>query len=332
MGRSYDAAMQTIRPQPVDAVTVTTVIDNSADLLAPAADKAREVTLSGPRRPSPVMEEGLACDALVGEHGFSALLQIRRGERVSSVLYDAGLTPFGVRDNLRRLQVDLRGIEALVMSHGHFDHTTGLEGVLGDLGRSGTPMVLHPDFWNRRRLKLEGTEAVEVPTPSRSWVRGTGVELIEEGAPSLLFDSGLLITGEVERTTGYEPGMPNQEAWRDGRWRDDHLVRDDQAAVINVAGKGLVVITGCGHAGIVNILRHVRKLTGIDRIYAVVGGFHLTGKVYTPIIDRVVEAIADMEPASIVPAHCTGWKAQLALAQRMPEAFTPNAVGASFEL
>ena len=332
MGRSYDAPMQQIHPQPVDAVTVTTVIDNGVDLLAPAAAPARGVTFGGPRRPSPVMEEGLACDALVGEHGFSTLLRIRRGERVSTVLYDAGLTPFGVRDNLRRLQVDLREIEALVMSHGHFDHTTGLEGILADLGRSGTPMVLHPDFWNRRRLKLEGTRLVEIPTPSRSWVRGSGVELIEEGAPSLLFDSGLLVTGEVERTTGWEPGMPNQEAWRDGTWRADHLVRDDQAAVINVDGKGLVVITGCGHAGIVNILRHVRKLTGIDRIYAVIGGFHLTGKVYAPIIGRVVDAIAEMDPAVVVPAHCTGWSAQLALAERLPEAFTPNAVGAAFEL
>jgi 7,8-dihydropterin-6-yl-methyl-4-(beta-D-ribofuranosyl)aminobenzene 5'-phosphate synthase len=83
---------------------------------------------------------------------------------------------------------------------------------------------------------------------------------------------------------------------------------------------------------VVNILRYARKLTGVDEVYAVIGGFHLSGKAYEPIIERTVEAIAGFDPAVIVPAHCTGWKAQLALATRMPEAVVPNAVGATFEL
>ena len=324
--------MEHIAPTPADSVTVTTVMDNVADLLAAAAGRAREVAFAGRRPGSPVFEEGRRVEGLVGEHGFSVLLEIRRGDRVTRVLYDAGLTPFGVRDNMRRLGIDPRDIEALVMSHGHFDHTTGLEGVLADLGRSGTPMVLHPDFWSRRRLKLEGTEHIEIPTPSRSFVEGSGVELIEEGAPSLLFEGGLLVTGEVDRTTDFEIGMANQQAWREGAWVDDRKTADDQAAIVNVEGKGLVVITGCGHSGIVNILRYARKLTGIDRIHAVIGGFHLTGKAYAPVIDRVVEEVAGLAPDVVVPAHCTGWNAQVALAQRMPEAYQPNAVGASFEL
>lgn len=325
-------AMEHITPTAVDSVTVTTIMDNSADLLAPAAGRARTVAFTGSHPVSPVMEDGERFDGLVGEHGFSTLLEIRRGERTTRVLYDAGLTPFGVRDNLRRLGIDPRDIEALVMSHGHFDHTTGLEGVLADLGRSGRPMVLHPDFWSRRRLKLEGTEYIEIPTPSRAYVEGSGVRVIEEGAPSLLFDAGLLVTGEVDRTTDYEPGMPNQQAWRGGEWVDDHLVADDQAALINVAGKGLVVITGCGHSGIVNIVRYAQKLTGIERIHAVIGGFHLSGQVYEPVIERVAETFAGWSPDLVVPAHCTGWKAQVALSERLPEAFSPNAVGATFEL
>jgi len=324
--------MDHITPMPVDSLTITTIMDNGADLLAPAAGKARQLTFAGPRFPSSAMDGGERFDTLVAEHGFSALLEIRRGERTTRVLYDAGLTPFGVRDNMRRLDVDLRDVEALVMSHGHFDHTTGLEGVLGELGRSGVPMVLHPDFWTRRRLKLEGTEHIEVPTPSRAFVEGSGVQVIEEDAPSLLFEGGLLVTGEVDRTTDYEPGMPNQQAWRAGDWVDDHLVADDQAALINVAGKGLVVITGCGHSGIVNITRYAQKLTGIAQIYALIGGFHLAGKTYAPIIGQVVDAIAEFSPELIVPAHCTGWDAQVALAERLPRAFTPNAVGATFEL
>jgi len=325
-------AMEQINLAAVDSVTVTTIIDNGADLLAAAAGKARQATYRGPRLASPVMENGEAFDGLVAEHGYSALVELRRGERVSTILYDAGLSPFGVRDNMRRLGIDPRDIEAAVMSHGHYDHTTGLQGVVEDLGRSGIPMVLHPDFWNRRRIRLEGTETVEIPTPSRSYIEGAGVQVVEDRRPSLLFDAGLLVSGEVERTSGFERGMPHQEAFRDGRWVDDGAVYDDQAAVVNVAGKGLVVLTGCGHAGVVNILRHARAVTGIDRVYAIIGGFHLTGAAFEPIIERTVDAIAALDPAVIVPAHCTGWKASLALAKRMPDAVTPNAVGATFEL
>ena len=324
--------MERITPMAVDSVVVTTIIDNSADLLGAGVGRAREATFGGPRLAAPVMVEGGAFDGLVAEHGYSALVELRRGERSLTILYDAGLSPFGVRDNLRRLGVDVRDIEAAVLSHGHFVHTTGLQGIVEDLGRSGVPMVLHPDFWNRRRIRLEGTETIEIPTPSRRYIEGAGVQIVEDRRPSLLFDAGLLVSGEVERTSGFERGMPNQEAFRDGDWVADAAVYDDQAAIVNVADKGLVVLTGCGHAGVVNILRHARRITGVERIYAVIGGFHLTGKVFEPIIDRTVAAVAELAPAVVVPAHCTGWKAQLALVQRLPEAVRPNAVGASFEL
>lgn len=324
--------MERITLTAVDSVMITTVIDNSADLLAAAAGRARRATFGGPRLASPLMVEGEALEGLVAEHGYSALVELRRGEQSHTILYDAGLSPFGVRDNLRRLGVDVRDIEAAVMSHGHFDHTTGLQGIVEDLGRSGVPMVLHPDFWNRRRIRLEGTETVEIPTPSRRYIESAGVRIVEDRRPSLLFDAGLLVSGQVERTSGFERGMPDQEAFRDGGWTPDPAVYDDQAAIVNVAGKGLVVLTGCGHAGVVNILRHARRLTGVERIHAVIGGFHLTGKAFEPIIERTVAAVAELEPAVVVPAHCTGWKAQLALAQRLPEAVRPNAVGATFEL
>jgi 7,8-dihydropterin-6-yl-methyl-4-(beta-D-ribofuranosyl)aminobenzene 5'-phosphate synthase len=324
--------MERITLTAVDSVMITTVIDNSADLLAAAAGRARRATFGGPRLASPLMVEGEALEGLVAEHGYSALVELRRGEQSHTILYDAGLSPFGVRDNLRRLGVDVRDIEAAVMSHGHFDHTTGLQGIVEDLGRSGVPMVLHPDFWNRRRIRLEGTETVEIPTPSRRYIESAGVRIVEDRRPSLLFDAGLLVSGQVERTSGFECGMPDQEAFRDGGWTPDPAVYDDQAAIVNVAGKGLVVLTGCGHAGVVNILRHARRLTGVERIHAVIGGFHLTGKAFEPIIERTVAAVAELEPAVVVPAHCTGWKAQLALAQRLPEAVRPNAVGATFEL
>ncbi len=316
----------------VDALTVTTLMDNSADLLAPHAGRARDVTLRGPGVASSIMEGGRAMDGLIGEHGYSALVTVTTEGHSSTVLYDAGLSPTGLRENMRRLQIDLRDIEAVVLSHGHFDHTTGLEGIIRELGANSVPMMLHPDAWNRRRIRIDGTEPIELPTPSRRAIEGAGIQISEERNPSFLFDTGLLVTGEVDRTTDFEPGFPLQEAYRDGRWEDDAATLDDQALLINVAGKGLVVMTGCGHAGIVNIVRYARRLTGIEKLYAVIGGFHLSGKAFEPIIERTVTAIAELQPEVVVPAHCTGWKAMQALAQHLPDAFTPNAVGATFDL
>jgi 7,8-dihydropterin-6-yl-methyl-4-(beta-D-ribofuranosyl)aminobenzene 5'-phosphate synthase len=108
------------------------------------------------------------------------------------------------------------------------------------------------------------------------------------------------------------------------------LILDDQALVVNVRDRGLVVLTGCGHAGAVNIARHALRLTGVDRLHALLGGFHLTGKVFEPIIEPTVNAFLELAPDTLVPAHCTGWKAQHRLAAALPDAFVPNAVGTAF--
>ncbi|HVQ87846.1 MAG TPA: MBL fold metallo-hydrolase, partial [Actinomycetes bacterium] len=156
--------------------------------------------------------------------------------------------------------------------------------------------------------------------------------IIEQRQPSFLLDGKLLITGEVDRTTEFEQGMPVHQAFKDGDWVPDPLIHDDQAAVLHVADKGLVILTGCGHAGIVNIVRYTKRLTGVDQVYAVIGGFHLTGRLFEAIIPQTVAALVAESPQVVVPAHCTGWTAQLALANALPGVFTPNAVGSRFEL
>ncbi len=97
--------------------------------------------------------------------------------------------------------------------------------------------------------------------------------------------------------------------------------------MLHVRDKGLVVFTGCGHAGAINTIRHAQGLTGIQKVYAVIGGFHLTGALFEPIIPPTVAALKELNPALIVPAHCTGWKAVHALARELPQAFVPNSVG-----
>ncbi len=319
--------------EPVDSVVITTLMDNVTDMLLPDLGPARRVRMgSGPWRPTSTMTGGQVPDALVAEHGFSALVTVTRAGREHRFLFDTGASPDGVTENMRRLGVDPGSIEAIVCSHGHFDHTAGIDGLVRTLGRTSLPVLIHPHFWRRRRLQLPGRDPLELPTTSRAALTGAGFEIIEEQQPSFLFDRSVLVTGEVPRVTGYEPGFPPQQAWLDGAWQPDPLVLDDQALIFQVAGKGLVVITGCGHAGVVNIARYARRLTGDQPLYALVGGFHLNGPLFEPLIPRVLDDLAEMDPGVLVPAHCTGWRAQHALAGRFPDAFVPNSVGTSFFL
>ncbi|MGH9217158.1 MAG: MBL fold metallo-hydrolase, partial [Acidimicrobiales bacterium] len=199
-------------------------------------------------------------------------------------------------------------------------------------GRSGLPLTLHPLVWTRRRVALPGRPPWDLPMLRRSSLEAEGFEVIERRQPSVLLDGSVLVTGEVDRTTDFEQGMPYHEARRDGRWEPDPLILDDQALVVHVRGRGLVVLTGCGHAGAVNIARHAMRLTGVDRLHGLLGGFHLTGPGFEPIIEPTVDALSDLAPDVIVPAHCTGWRARHRLGAALPEAFVPNAVGTSFVL
>jgi 7,8-dihydropterin-6-yl-methyl-4-(beta-D-ribofuranosyl)aminobenzene 5'-phosphate synthase len=324
--------------EPVDELRVLTVCDNTVDVLlldqGPAKRLPIGAMLSGgvPLLDAPTLEEGKAPDAPLAEHGFSVLVEARKGDSVHRMLFDTGLTPRGCVTNLRRLGRDPGDIEVIVCSHGHFDHTTGLSGLIDELGATNLPVLIHPEFWTHRRLAIPGRDPVELPTTSRRALEDAGFDIVENRRPSFLFDQSVLITGEVDRTTGFEKGFPIHEARRNGSWEPDPLILDDQALIANVAGKGLVVITGCGHSGVVNICRYAQRLTGVDRLHAVIGGFHLNGPLFEPIIGDTVDALQALAPDVIVPAHCTGWKAIHTFARQLPDAFIQNSVGTTYEL
>ncbi len=164
------------------------------------------------------------------------------------------------------------------------------------VGRANVPVVIHPEFWSRRRLVLPGREPWELPSTSRGALEGSGFQIVEERQPSFLFERSLLVTGEVDRTTDFERGFPLQEALRGGAWESDPLVLDDQALVLNIRDRGLVVITACGHAGVVNTVRYARRLTGLERVYAIIGGFHLSGPIFEPLIPAVIDAFGALRP------------------------------------
>jgi 7,8-dihydropterin-6-yl-methyl-4-(beta-D-ribofuranosyl)aminobenzene 5'-phosphate synthase len=248
------------------------------------------------------------------------------------VLFDTGITPDGCVENLRRMGKDPAGIEAIVCSHGHFDHTAGLSGLAGRLGRRNLPVIIHPEFWTRRRLAIPGREPLQTPTTSRRALEEVGFYVVEQQQHSFLLDGSLMVTGEVDRTTDFEQGFLIHQAYRDETWVPDPLILDDQALIANVAGKGLVILTGCGHAGILNICRYAQRLTGETRVHAVVGGFHLNGPLVEPIIPATLDALDQLEPDIVVPAHCTGWRAVHAIAARFPQQFIQNSAGTTFHL
>jgi 7,8-dihydropterin-6-yl-methyl-4-(beta-D-ribofuranosyl)aminobenzene 5'-phosphate synthase len=318
--------------EPVDAVVITILMDNFTDMLMTDTGPARRFAGRLPAREAPLLAGGEIADALIAEHGFSALVTVTKAGRDHRILFDAGTSPDGVVENMRRLDVDPGGIEVIVCSHGHPDHTAGLDGLARVLRPVNMPVLLHPHFWRQRRLLVPGREPRELPATSAAALTGAGFEIVEDRQPSFLFGRSVLVTGEVARTTGYEPGLPPQQAWLDGSWQSDPLVLDDQALIVNLAGRGLVVLTGCGHAGVVNIARYASVLTGGQPLHALIGGFHLGGPVFEPILAQVMDDLAAMRPGVLVPGHCTGWRAQHAMSARFPDAFAPGAVGTSISL
>lgn len=327
-------SLQRIPLQPVDGVTISILADNLFDGLLPDQGPAKRPQFSPqiPRIPAPLMQDGETFPSLLAQHGFSALLKLARHGRTHQILFDMGVTPDGVVENMRMFDLSPKDVETVVLSHGHWDHTTGLDGLARALGRANLPLLIHPEFWNRRRLVIPGRDPFEIPTTSKSALQGVGFEIVEERQPSFLLDGALLVTGEVDRTTAFERGMPGQQALRSGEWEWDPLILDDQAILLYVRDKGLVVLTGCGHAGIVNIVRYARKLTGIEQIYAIIGGFHLGGMTPELIIQQTCDALTAFAPTFIVPTHCTGFRAIHRLATLLPDAYIQSSVGTRFEL
>ena len=308
----------------VDRIEITTLMDNYVDLLLPSTD-----TIIRP----PLAKEGkINADTFLAEHGFSVLVTVYQGENKHTILFDTGYTKVGVLHNMALLGVNIEEIEAIVLSHGHMDHTGTLHGILDKIPHT-ISLVLHPGIFQHPRYtrRPDGAKSIWPRTIVKDDLNEKNVDIIESETPVCLADDMIMVTGEVERTTPFEKGMPNALMEKNGELVQDPII-DDQAIAMKLKGKGLVVISGCAHAGIVNTLMFAQKTTGEQKVHAVLGGFHLSGPFFEKFHDPTVDALKKIDPDVLMPMHCTGWKAIHRFQKEFPESFVLNSVGSKVML
>jgi 7,8-dihydropterin-6-yl-methyl-4-(beta-D-ribofuranosyl)aminobenzene 5'-phosphate synthase len=288
----------------LEKAEVTCLVDNSADILLPNTQLAY--------RPS--LGENWFERSLIAEHGFSVVLKLEINGTEHKLLFDSGLSPLAAAHNADVLDLDLSNCEAVISSHGHIDHAGGLLNVRSKMNtKENIPLLLHEHAFRKRLVKFRDGRMISLPPPTRHILTQAGYNIVEQDASSLWIKDSILVTGEVPRTTNFEKGFPNH-----------------YSVILSIKDKGLVVITGCGHSGIVNILKYAKELTGRDRIYAVMGGMHLTGGTFEPIIPRTIDELERLKPRFLIPCHCSGLKAVNEIVRTMPNAFIQNSVGTTY--
>lgn len=310
----------------VDGVEITSLADNTVDLLSTIVKREAKQVREWVKERMGEEWVNKHFQLPFAEHGFSMLLQVLRDGKFHTVLFDTGNSPEGVVTNAKRMGLNLGEVECIVLSHGHYDHFGGLLNVLKAIEKENLPIIVHEDMFRIRGVvNPDGTIRKYPNFPSEDQV--APAKYVKTKQPYLLADDNILITGEIPRKTNYEKGYPRHHAFSDGKWQPDPLIWDERAIVIKVKHKGLVVISGCAHAGIVNTVLHAQQITEVDKVYAIIGGFHLAGKDFEPRISQTVKMLQKFSPNIVVPMHCTGWRGKYAIFKGMPEAFIWNSVG-----
>jgi 7,8-dihydropterin-6-yl-methyl-4-(beta-D-ribofuranosyl)aminobenzene 5'-phosphate synthase len=311
-------AQETKRITEVDKLTIWVLTDNYFDTLRPDSKIAKRYRV-------------VPGKSIHAEHGLAYYIETVVDGKTVSCMFDYGLDPHGVMNNLRLLGLDLGRAKAFSLSHGHFDHFMAAVEILkqnqGRIAR-GTPFYVGDEAFSRRYSLRPGTkEAMDIGQLRKEDIEAFGLEVMEVEKPTQIIP-GAYFTGNIERATAYEKVPPSLLIKRGEKPEPDDF-RGEQAFFFNLKGKGLVVLSGCAHAGIVNTVRQAQKCAGIQKIHAVMGGFHLINS-KPEIIQRTVSDIKDLKPEYIVPTHCTGFEAILAFAKEMPGEFVLNTAGTQY--
>ncbi len=316
----------------VDALEVQVLVDNATDPLSTNPEGVQS-ELAGLLHAGMTVWSGEAI--CCPHHGLSLVLTARAGATAHTILFDTGPEGYAVERNGNRLGTAFGAIESVVLSHGHWDHAGGLLKAF-DLIRmqnegAEIPLYLHPGMFRSRGLRISTGDVVpfkDIPTIPALSERGAAVVCTAE--PQHLLDGFFYLSGEIPRVTPYEQGLPNH-VWRtseDSEWQPDPWIMDERFVAVNVRNKGVVVFTACSHAGVVNVLTHARAIFPDMPIFAVMGGFHLSGPGPEKIIPDTVRDLARFGLRMIAPGHCTGWRAVAALFNAFGEnVVVPSAVG-----
>lgn len=326
--------------QEIENAKITILVDNITDRLLPSTSIVK--------RP-PMISNQTISKSPIAEHGFSALLEIsyvhENATKSYKFLFDTGVSKDGIVYNSDVLGINLRDIETIVLSHGHFDHISGLISVLRRLKKS-VEIIVHSQAFLRRWLVYPNGNKARMDFLNEEEINQAGGIIRKEDKISFLPrnenilsnkrtdhpNNRVMISGEIPRVTKFEKGFSLQYKEKDNEndLIPDPLVCDDQALIMNVRNKGLIILTGCGHAGIINTIKFAKKVTGIERIYCVIGGFHLSGQDYEDSIPLTLAELTKVDPHYIIPCHCTGWKATNKIIDMMPERFIQSSVGSTF--
>lgn len=318
--------MEKTQLKEVDKAEVTVLVDNYSDLLLGAGtDTVKRMAILPPGSP-------------MAEPGLSYLIKVYSGEQTHTLLFDTGISGSCLLHNAKALAsskavlmgevtTKLEETEGIILSHGHFDHCGGLLDVLKAFDKR-VPVILHEEAFVPRRVEIMPEFKVDLPAMDEDEVVKAGADLQKISGPETAFSDLVLLSGNVERKIDFEKGMPGAEAQINGEWIPDPF-HDDMGIALNLKGKGLVVIGGCSHAGIINTVEHIKSATGISKVNTVMGGFHLAGG-NEKIIDPTIEEMKKINPEVIVPLHCTGWNAINSFAREMPDNFVLNSVGTTY--
>lgn len=315
---------------PVDKLEILILVDNATDGLSSTPANVENEFAFATRRGLRASSGRCLCCAV---HGFSGLLTATRGATRHTVLFDSGPEDFAFERNCARLGADLGQVEAIVLSHGHWDHSGAMFAALGAIrarnGARTVPYYAHPGMFRARAMRLpSGGLRYMDDVPGIADLTALGAEVVCTAEPRAFLDDMFYVSGEIPRVTPFERGLPGQvRKTEDGTWEPDELLMDERWLAVNVKGKGLVVLSACSHAGIVNVLKHARLSFADVPLHAVMGGLHLSGA-NEAIIPQTVEAMGEFKLAQIAAGHCTGWRAIAALATAFGDkVLAPSAVG-----
>lgn len=304
----------------LDRIEILTLQDNYIDLTTRDNNDIVQRAIA-------LNQEFKIANSLLAEHGFSAVVTGVTGEESHSLLFDFGFSEHGAAFNAETLNLDLSNIESMALSHGHMDHSGGLLKMSALVGKSGIPLVLHPLAYKEPRfVRVSEDLRVEMPALTREKTNEADVSVIESDKPYALLGESILFLGQIPRVTPFEQVPEGFKYVENGVEKHDEI-EDDTAIVGNLKGKGLVVLTGCAHAGVVNTVKYAQEVTGVDKVHAVMGGFHLNGVDEEAVLQPTIEALMEINPDIIVPTHCTGRDAIMMIENMMPDAFILNMVG-----